>query len=237
MTYTNLKELFKAICDAIRSKDGTTTKINHQDIPERIKKISGGSSGVDTSDATATAKDIKKGITAYANGRKLTGTHVCETSEIEASSKAELYLWEKGVVDGNYSLTETEETDLLLSQYSTLGTSNPWDTVDYSDEINYSDGGISLINPTSILLDSKADADLLLGKYIYINEYYRIPSDATMTYVNSTYSSTIKASTAYKLNLEAVFEPLGYVVTTSSSSYPTVGEQGDYYYKYQGTLE
>lgn len=41
MLYENLKELLVAICDAIRAKDGTTAAINHQDIPERIQKLSG----------------------------------------------------------------------------------------------------------------------------------------------------------------------------------------------------
>lgn len=38
-TYTTVKSLFTAICDAIRSKDGTAEEIDHQDIPDRIGKI------------------------------------------------------------------------------------------------------------------------------------------------------------------------------------------------------
>lgn len=39
MAYTNLSDLFKGICDAIRVKKGTTGNINHQDIPSEIAGI------------------------------------------------------------------------------------------------------------------------------------------------------------------------------------------------------
>lgn len=45
MAYTNLSDLFKGICDAIRAKKGKTGNINHQDIPSEIAGILSPSDG------------------------------------------------------------------------------------------------------------------------------------------------------------------------------------------------
>ena len=39
MIYSTIKDLFKGICDAIRSKDGTAEEINHQDIMEKFMSL------------------------------------------------------------------------------------------------------------------------------------------------------------------------------------------------------
>lgn len=86
MAYTTIKELFTAICDAIRAKTGTTDLINHQDIPARISSIETGT-GLDTSDANATPQDMGKDSTAYVNGEKITGVASVFTSEVGYSDR------------------------------------------------------------------------------------------------------------------------------------------------------
>ena len=101
---SNLSNYLKDVADAIREKKGTEDQIPAANFDTEIASIP---TGIDTSDATATADDIVVNKTAYVNGQKITGTIPTATTITEDGSV-------QLKSDGQFKASATVPNDIYL---------------------------------------------------------------------------------------------------------------------------
>jgi hypothetical protein len=115
------EEIVKVPTGSIGAFGIVTVEGDQNLIPGNIKKdeviygVVGTLEAIDTSDATATAEDIAEGVTAYVNGEKIVGTHVCSGESESGSTEDEAtFVLNDTTVTPNgmdFTITPDEGTD------------------------------------------------------------------------------------------------------------------------------
>lgn len=147
---------------------------------------------------------------------------------VDSGHLKEIYTWEK------YSLSNVFTKQLVESAKIAVNTNGSWSYIQYADEINVSNGQISLINPTRIIGEQSSINNVINGKYIYVEEYntfYEVPDNARCHDVNNGMGTILYDAYALISDVEK-----GYFiqeVSSNSMDYVYDGIQDGFYYVFK----
>lgn len=170
----NLTNFLTDVADSIRNKKETQEKISPADFDTEISTIE---TGVDTSDATATANDILSNKTAYADGVKLTGTIPTKSQTITPSTERQSI--DQGYHVGSYveGVTKDVDSNIVASNIKS---------------------GVSILgvtgNVTELNAQEKEATPTTSEQVITPNSSYNALSKVTIAAVDNTIDSNIKSS-------------------------------------------
>lgn len=153
---SNLTTFLGDVADAIREKKGTQAQIPAANFDTEIMSIE---TGIDTSDATATAEDISEGKTAYVNGEKITGTMPFTQEDYDTCLELS-----KEIL--GYPSAELAYIESTGSQWLNTGINGA--DVWY---VEFKFTPITKLNPHSSYIGSYID-DFTLGGFVDLNKVY-----------------------------------------------------------------
>lgn len=160
---------------------------------------------------------------------------------------ANLYVWRKflrepsesdlAISGDGYVVEDVENATLSMAQQVGTVQKDPYDSVSYAASFTYSDGVITLVNPTQLFLNSTSAASVLLGMYVHADTglYYIAPSAS----FSKTSSGTTTVIHYISVDFAQKITPInsqGYVTSFTRGEYPENGEQDGYWYVYKKRL-